>query len=122
MDKAQPMQGCSIASWLLVCHGRSHQSHNECSARQGRKFSSAPDAASKAPHALSVVFRASMVPGLTDSNASLAAENTRLNDRMAKLVKDLTEENTHLLSENQRLNETMQKVLFLLNACYLAAK
>ena len=47
---------------------------------------------------------------MTDSNASLAAENTRLNDRMAKLVKDLTEENMHLLNENQRLNETMQKV------------
>ena len=55
-----------------------------------------------------------MVPGLTNSNASLAAENTRLNDRMAKLVKDLTEENTHLLNETQRLNETMQKVSFLL--------
>ena len=52
-----------------------------------------------------------MVPGLTNSNATLAAENTRLNDGMAKLVKDLTEENRHLLDENQRLNEAVQKVL-----------
>lgn len=51
-----------------------------------------------------------MVPGLTNTNASLAAENSRLNDRMAKLVKDLTEEHKHLLDENQRLNGTVQRV------------
>ena len=61
-----------------------------------------------------------MVPGLTSSNASLAAENTRLNARMAELVKDLTEENTHLLNENQRLNETMRKVSFCLEDCLLS--
>ena len=54
--------------------------------------------------------RASMVPGLTSTNATLTAENSRLNDRMAKLVQDLTEENKHLLDENQRLNQTVQKV------------
>jgi len=51
-----------------------------------------------------------MVPGLTSTNATLTAENSRLNDRMANLVQDLTEENKHLLDENQRLNETVQKV------------
>ncbi len=51
-----------------------------------------------------------MVPGLTSTNATLTAENSRLNDRMAKLVQDLTEENKHLLDENQRLNQTVQKV------------
>ena len=51
-----------------------------------------------------------MVPGLTSTNATLTAENSRLNDRMAKLVQDLTEENKHLLDENQRLNDTVQKV------------
>lgn len=54
--------------------------------------------------------RASMVPGLTNTNATLTAENSRLNDRMAKLIQDLTEENKHLLDENQRLNQTVQKV------------
>ena len=54
--------------------------------------------------------RASMVPGLTSTNATLTAENSRLNDRMANLVQDLTEENKHLLDENRRLNETVQKV------------
>lgn len=51
-----------------------------------------------------------MVPELTDTIATLTAENNRLNDRMAKLVQDLTEENKHLLDENQRLNWTVQKV------------
>ena len=51
-----------------------------------------------------------MVPGLTNTNATLTAENSRLNDRMAKLVQDLTEENKHLLDDNQRLNQTVQKV------------
>ena len=51
-----------------------------------------------------------MVPGLTTTNATLTAENSRLNDRMARLVQDLTEENKHLLDENQRLNHTVQKV------------
>ena len=56
--------------------------------------------------------RASMVPGLTNTNATLTAENSRLNDRMAGLVQDLTEENRHLLDENERLNHTVQKVHF----------
>ena len=58
----------------------------------------------------SLMCRASMVPGLTNTNATLTAENSRLNDRMAKLIQDLTEENKHLLDENQRLNQTVQKV------------
>ena len=109
MDKAQPMQKCSMLHARLPIMARCID-HDDCKFRQWQNLRSSLDAGLTCPYALFIVLRASRVPGLTDSNASLAAENTRLNDRMAKLVKDLTEENMHLLNENQRLNETVQKV------------
>ena len=103
------MQECNTASWLIVCHDKLFRSFWVSILGSGKGYRLSSDLSS--PDALLAVFRASMVPGLTNSNAKLAAENTRLNDGMAKLVKDLTEENRHLLDENQRLNKAVQKVL-----------
>ena len=98
------LAGCFL--YLLCCK------HTMCTA-DGVWDAQLPAASPTAGGTLTMsllMCRASMVPGLTSTNATLTAENSRLNDRMAKLVQDLTEENKHLLDENQHLNQTVQKV------------